>query len=248
MPQLCQVFIMTAWIKFPQYLDKSYGKLIYKWSGDITKEKLHNSVNHPDPSLPVGCHHCGFHEEESCLQYLFWDFMARWQQHSLMYVPLYLVPRLVMRAKSLIQDPLEFVGGYVHNVLVSGLFLSTYVIAAKSTICISRNFYATSNKLSLAGAVLAAASCGPSVLWERQSRRIELLLYVSQRVREACMLFYSGPVATKSHWRFTHTCGAKLCVLGWGNRVALALRCWARPRHSFPRLIDVFCHMFHVRL
>lgn len=174
---------MTSWIKFPQYLDKSYSKLIFKWSGDITKHKLHHSVNHPDPSLPIGCKHCGFHEEDSCVQYLFWDFMARWQDSSLMYVPLYLAPKLLMRGRALVDDPVKFVGGYVHNVLISGLFLATYVAAAKSTICLSRNLFATTNKLSLAGAVVAAASCGPSVLWERQSRRIELLLYVSQRVR-----------------------------------------------------------------
>jgi hypothetical protein len=177
------VFIMTAWMKFPQYLDKSYSKLIYKWSGDITKEKMHHSINHPDPALPLGCKSCGFHQEDSCLQYLLWDFLARWQQHSVMYVPLYLVPRLLMRGKTLVKDPVGFVGPYVHDVLVSGLFLSTYVLAAKSTMCIGRSFFATTNQLSLAGAVWAAASTGPSVLWERPSRRIELLLYVSQRVR-----------------------------------------------------------------
>ena len=76
---------MTAWIKFPQYLDKSYGKLIYKWSGDLTPEKVEKCLNNPDPSLPIGCNHVGFHDGP-CTQYLFWDFMARWQDHSLMFV------------------------------------------------------------------------------------------------------------------------------------------------------------------
>ncbi len=181
--QVCEVFIMTSWMKFPQYLDKSYSKLVFKWSGDITKEKMHNSLNHPDPSLPVGCHHCGFHEEKSCLQYLFWDFLKRWQQHSTMYVPLYLVPRLLMRGRTLVEDPLSFVGPYVHDVLVSGLFLSTYVVAAKSVICLHRAFFAATNQMTLAATVCASAATGPSVLWERPSRRIELLLYVTQRVR-----------------------------------------------------------------
>ena len=118
--QVCQVVIMTCWAKFPQYLDPAYNRLIYKWCGDMTQKEaqtgmdascacglMRNAANGvllfaltalhcPDPSLPVGCHHCGFHKEESCLQYQFWYFLDRWQQHSLMFVLMYARLRLAL--------------------------------------------------------------------------------------------------------------------------------------------------------
>jgi hypothetical protein len=109
--------------------------------------------------------------------------MERWQDHSLMYVPLYLLPRLLFRGATLLKDPVFFTGGYVRDVLVSGLFLASYVLAAKGSICVLKRVE-TSNNMSLASTVVMAASTGLSALWERPSRRIELLLYVSQRVRE----------------------------------------------------------------
>ena len=77
---------MTCWAKFPQYLDPGYNRLIFKWCGDMTPKKLNDCLNQPAVLTPVGCKHCGFHEEESCLQYLFWYFMDRWQHNSLMCV------------------------------------------------------------------------------------------------------------------------------------------------------------------
>ena len=77
---------MTCWAKFPQYLDPGYNRLIFKWCGDMSPESLDKCLNNPAVLTPVGCKHCGFHEEESCLQYLFWYFMDRWQHNSLMCV------------------------------------------------------------------------------------------------------------------------------------------------------------------
>ena len=155
--------------------------LIHKWSGDISKHKMHHSVRFPDPALPVSCKACGFHEEDSCVQYLMWDFFERWQQSAMMYVPLYLVPRLLLSSNRLLTDPVKFTHGYVRDVLLSGLFLATYILFPKATICTWRKFGIT-NAATLPVAVIAGASAGPSVLWERYSRRIELLSYVSQRV------------------------------------------------------------------
>lgn len=172
---------MTSFVKFPHYLDKSYKKLIFKWSGDMTQHKLDLAINNPNPNGPSSCNLSGFHEGP-CVQYVFWDFMARWQQNALMYVPVYLVPKLITRRKQLITEPIEFLGGYLQNVLVSGLFLATYIAAAKSMMCTFKRIEMTNN-ISLLATALTSASTGFSVLWERRSRRIELLLYVSQRVR-----------------------------------------------------------------
>eukprot|EP00475_Leptophrys_vorax_P026776 TRINITY_DN37_c0_g1_i2.p1 TRINITY_DN37_c0_g1~~TRINITY_DN37_c0_g1_i2.p1 ORF type:complete len:545 (-),score=119.88 TRINITY_DN37_c0_g1_i2:949-2583(-) len=92
------------------------------------------------------------------------------------YVPVYLIPLVLFKSKTIISAPVKTFISTVMNVAQSSLFLSTYCGSAWYITCILRNYFAGYNGGQFIG--LASGLSGLSVLLEKKPRRIELALYV----------------------------------------------------------------------
>ena len=91
--------------------------------------------------------------------------------------------------------PLYVAKSLARNLTHSSLFLATMVVVARYAICLLRNAAGRPPPLPLYIPVVAGSLCGLSVLWERVSRRKELVLFLIPQVLNMLHV-----LTRDSHW------------------------------------------------
>ena len=98
------------------------------------------------------------------------------------YIPLHVVPVLLFKRHRLRQEPTKTIKQTVKNIMMSSLFLSTYVAVFRYLLCVFKNARGKVDRWNLVG---AAFFCGFAVIFENEPRRNELALYLLPRAFEA---------------------------------------------------------------
>ncbi|GJP85001.1 hypothetical protein CLOP_g15038 [Closterium sp. NIES-67] len=98
------------------------------------------------------------------------------------YVPVYLVPALLVHRSSLLQKPLSIALRTAVGAARSSLFLATYCGTAWFWTCNIHQLVGKCTRATMAG---GAFLCGLAVLLEKKSRRMELALYCFSRAIES---------------------------------------------------------------
>jgi hypothetical protein len=95
-------------------------------------------------------------------------------------VPIYILPLLIWKRAKLAASPTSMLLKVGVSIFKSAMMLTAYIAAMKGTMCAARHFERKQGGAMhwLSGAV-AGALTGPCVLWENQSRRSELAIYVA---------------------------------------------------------------------
>jgi len=110
----------------------------------------------------------------SCTTHFFQYFQAAYFRAIPVYIPIYVLPLVCFRFKSLFKHPLANIVSTATGIGRSSLFLSTYCSVAWYVACIISKIYKHSTLTGFIGGFCA----GLSVAIEKKGRRIELALYV----------------------------------------------------------------------
>ncbi|CAI5493823.1 unnamed protein product [Closterium sp. Naga37s-1] len=115
-----------------------------------------------------------------------WHFLsflpAAYMRAVPVYVPVYLVPALLVHRSSLLRQPLSIALRTALGAARSSLFLATYCGTAWFWTCNIHQLVGKCTRATMAG---GAFLCGLAVLLEKKSRRMELALYCFSRAIES---------------------------------------------------------------
>jgi len=183
--------IMYALVHGRNTMDRKYYKWICNMGNlpDTTIQKVFRSAK--DSNLMyrqidepfVACSPT-FHEETSCFIHNSKDWFAGLFRAARIYIPVHFLPMLLFTPKLVMNNPLLYLYRKGLNTIRSSLFLTTYQVNMKYTICTIRNLIKDDPWwIGIIGGFFA----GLSILIEHPRRRIELLLYVMPRALEILM-------------------------------------------------------------
>ncbi|CAI2381199.1 unnamed protein product [Moneuplotes crassus] len=99
-----------------------------------------------------------------------------------MYLPVHLIPVLIFKWKKLKKTPWKVLKKMFKDTFYSVLWLSTYIALYRYFFCLFKNLRGKIDRTSVG---LAGFFCGFGLLWEAQSRQIEMSLYFFPRVLES---------------------------------------------------------------
>lgn len=99
-----------------------------------------------------------------------------------MYLPVYLVPALIVHRQDLLKRPYTIVGKSVFGIARSSLFLSSYCASAWMWTCILFRIFKTCNIPMVA---MGTFPTGFALAIEKKSRRMEISLYCLARAIES---------------------------------------------------------------
>jgi len=180
--------IIYAFLLETDLLDQGY----YRWilnMGQVTHDGLHLTLrarrDHLEktgellPFVPCQPHyHSG-----SCVGHCTTDWVLGLGRAAKIYAPVHIIPLLLFRYKKLLSNPMQQVVDTGRNVLLSSMFLSSYVFAVKFSQCMMRN---TTMQDTAPQAILGGFFTGFACLFERPSRVSELMLYCVPKSLEVC--------------------------------------------------------------
>lgn len=180
--------IMYGFLFMPEILVPSY----YKWilsMGNFTDPKglVATLIERRDAWFKRGekipfrrCSH-GYHEGP-CTPYCIMDWFGGLLRAAKIYLPVHLLPLVLFRYKSLINDPKDQLLHSAKGFISSCMFLSTYVFCVKSSQCFLRN---ARQRDSGWHALISGMLTGLATYFETKSRVSELMLYCVPRGMEA---------------------------------------------------------------
>jgi hypothetical protein len=183
--------IMYGFLFMPEILQPSY----YKWilrMGVVTDKGLAGTLRERrDTFFKTGelipfrpCSH-GYHTGP-CTVHCATDWVAGLLRAGKIYLPVHLVPLLLLRTKALAKDPAPVLSRTALGFASSCAFLSTYVLCVKGSQCFLRNL-----RQEDAGwhALVAGLLTGLSTYLEQPARISELMLYCLPRGLEATWIY-----------------------------------------------------------
>ncbi|XP_071114487.1 transmembrane protein 135-like [Haliotis cracherodii] len=173
---LCCGFLVYCTALRPSVLAKGYYHSILKWSRDYTDTKLDLLFRLPSDHF-ISCQEGGLHAY-SCTRHAFWDFLCSLSSFVKLYLPIHVTPIVIFRRHLIVEKPKDVILSLLRNLVMSGAFLSTMVMLAKYVICLQRNFIRKPPPLPPFVPIVAGFVCGLGVLFERESRRKELALFL----------------------------------------------------------------------
>eukprot|EP00798_Chlamydomonas_sp_ICE-L_P004119 gene4119-14223_t len=193
--QILYSFIMMPSTLPPSYikfLNKHAGKELWVWKA-VREQALRNSTGLPPTRLKSlsetrFCNHvarspCGFwHPGQSCSSHTISYLPTTYARAIGVYVPVYLIPALLVHREKLIKKPMEIWPKVVAGIGRSSLFLTLYIAAAFGSVCGGIN---ASGSVSGHGIASSVWLSGLATLVEKKSRRMELALYCASRAVEA---------------------------------------------------------------
>ncbi|KAI8899260.1 hypothetical protein BC833DRAFT_586528 [Globomyces pollinis-pini] len=124
------------------------------------------------PGMPC----CVFHpKDESCTAYC----VTMWGKVFIDIVPVYLaltgIPMLILKTKSIIAKPIEYIKRIAYAVTRSSIFLASYLSFFQTGMCLFSNILPdTCNKY---WTYILGGLCGFTVLFEQKPKRSELAMY-----------------------------------------------------------------------
>ena len=126
--------------------------------------------------------HCKHIHDHSCEWTGLLKFFQIFNKAYKFYIPLHCIPVLLFKRSRLRQEPKKVVTGTLRNIIMSSAFLATYVAVFRYLLCFFKN---TRGKVDRWNPIGACFSCGFAVIFEPESRRNELALYLIPGALEA---------------------------------------------------------------
>ncbi|KAI8466070.1 MAG: hypothetical protein J3K34DRAFT_524830 [Monoraphidium minutum] len=192
--------IIYAFIMHPETLPPSYVRFIrkqgakelfvYQGIQELARRSARRLPLHPLSSL-AGTPHaaaaapipCGFfHPGQSCAGHAVSILPRNYERALRVYVPVYLLPMLLVHRQRLLKEPLPILNKAAFGVARSSLFLSLCISVAFGGACAGHNMLGRTGPSILA---LSTWVGGLALLVEKKSRRMELALYVLSRSLES---------------------------------------------------------------
>jgi len=187
---ITNVPIVYGFLYEPEILDKGY----YKWilnMGNVPEIGVIKTFREPMYARERGeilpfqpC--CPHYHEGPCPNYIFKDFFWGLGRAGKIYLPVHLLPLLIFRYKSLVNDTVKTLAHTVKAFISSCVFLSSYVVFIKSTVCFNRNRLKRDERWF---GVVAGLLTSFSTYFERPSRVSELMLYCVPRSMLGAWMF-----------------------------------------------------------
>ncbi|XP_057533387.1 uncharacterized protein LOC130811204 isoform X1 [Amaranthus tricolor] len=195
--------ILSAYILKQESLPSSYKSFLNKHGGkdisilqgvkDIASglpfsnlgviEKYYKSIGMNiklDPEMKVPCSFV--HGNQSCEAHFLTFLVEAYKRAVPVYLPVYLVPALIVHRQDLLKRPYSIVGKSVFGIARSSLFLSTYCASAWMWTCILFRIF---KRCTIPMVVLGTFPPGLALAIEKKSRRIEISLYCLARAIES---------------------------------------------------------------
>ncbi|XP_040243475.1 uncharacterized protein [Aegilops tauschii subsp. strangulata] len=205
-------------------------------------EKYYKSVGVDiklDPDMKVPC--SIVHGNQSCAGHFISFLLQAYGRAVPVYIPVYLVPALVVHRQDLMKRPYTIMGKSLLGTARSSLFLSMYCASAWAWTCF---LFRTFEKCSTPLVVLGTFPAGLALFIEKKSRRTEISLYCLARAIESF---------------FTCMTDAGLCppilqikradVVVFSMATSIIMHCYAQEREVFrSKYLNVLDWVFGVPL
>ncbi|KAG1660912.1 hypothetical protein FOA52_007952 [Chlamydomonas sp. UWO 241] len=192
--------IVYSFLMMPSTLPRSYVRFISKQSGKepwvwkgVQEQALRNwkgetpaplnllrGTPHADLVSKIPCEF--YHPGQSCVAHTVSRLPASYVRALGVYIPVYLVPALLVHRQRLIKQPAVLLPKVAAGIARSSLFLTLYIALAFGGACAGFRTTGTSTGPILAATVWAG---GLATLAEKKSRRMELALYCASRALES---------------------------------------------------------------
>ncbi|KAK3148139.1 hypothetical protein QOZ80_3BG0291220 [Eleusine coracana subsp. coracana] len=146
-------------------------------------EKYYKSVGVDlklDPNMKVPC--SIVHGNQSCSGHFLSFLLQAYGRALPVYVPVYLVPALVVHRQDLMKRPYTIMGKSLLGTARSSLFLSVYCASAWAWTCLLFRIFQSCNTPLV---ILGTFPTGLALFIEKKSRRIEISLYCLARAIES---------------------------------------------------------------
>eukprot|EP00898_Chlorokybus_atmophyticus_P001311 jgi/Chlat1/2180/Chrsp17S02753 len=232
--------ILYAWILQPSTLPPSYISFLNKHGGkDVSIIRTlaqiiarggatgpnSRTASAPPPSnlpkLPCPVVHSGL----SCTWHYLSFFPSAYMRALPVYLPVYLVPALLVHRAGLLTRPLNIITKALMGAFRSSVFLAAYCTTAWGGTCLTHNLLQSTSGAKLA---LGAAPAGLAVLFEKKSRRMELALYCTARAIESF-----ARCTTAWGWVKGVHLLQRLDVVLFSLATATIMHCYSRERDVF---------------
>lgn len=133
-----------------------------------------------DPDMKVPC--SIVHGNQPCMTHVITFLVQAYKRALPVYLPVYLVPALIVHRQDLLKRPYTILGKSVFGIARSSLFLSTYCASAWMWTCI---LFRTFKRCNIPMVAMGTFPTGLALAIEKKSRRIEISLYCLGRAIES---------------------------------------------------------------
>ncbi|XP_078164409.1 uncharacterized protein LOC144559268 isoform X2 [Carex rostrata] len=176
-----------------------------------------------DPNMKIPC--SIVHGNQSCSGHFLSFFIQAYGRAVPVYLPVYLVPALIVHRQGLLKRPYTILGKTIKGIARSSLFLSIYCSSAWVWTCFLFRIFQRCNIPMVA---MATFPTGLALLIEKKSRRIEISLYCLSRAIESFFTCMSDagfcPPASKLK---------RSDVVVFSMATAVIMHCYAQERDVF---------------
>ncbi|KAF3326428.1 Transmembrane protein 135 [Carex littledalei] len=176
-----------------------------------------------DPNMKIPC--SIIHGNQSCSGHFLSFFIQAYGRAVPVYLPVYLVPALIVHRQGLLKRPYTILGKTIKGIARSSLFLSIYCSSAWVWTCFLFRIFRRCNIPMVA---MATFPTGLALLIEKKSRRIEISLYCLSRAIESFFTCMSDagfcPPASKLK---------RSDVVVFSMATAVIMHCYAQERDVF---------------
>eukprot|EP00250_Pteridium_aquilinum_P031245 c43296_g1_i1 orf=221-1786(-) len=241
--------ILSAWILKPDSLPSSYISFLNRHGGkdiSVMKSLKELAFNNPltnldivkrwyksmgmdvqlDPNMSIPC--SVVHGNQDCLSHFFWFLGQAYLRSLPVYVPVYLIPAIIVHRRGLLKKPLPIFSKTLLGMARSSLFLSTYCASAWFWTCM---LFRVSRKCSPPIIALGTFPTGLAVLLEKKSRRMEIALYCFARALESFSICFSDGDYMLSKWKSKSP--KRLDVVLFSIATSVIMHCYAQERDVF---------------
>jgi len=138
-----------------------------------------------------------FHSNHTCLE----EAVERWFKVAAStykyYIPIHLIPFLLFKLKHLKKDPTKTITKATISYVKSICFMSTYIAILKYTLCKAKNIR---GRIDGVNPMLGAFFGAWGILWESESRRVEIALFIMTRFFETVWNYLKHRGYVKPIW------------------------------------------------
>ncbi|XVE55499.1 hypothetical protein DITRI_Ditri03aG0163500 [Diplodiscus trichospermus] len=175
-----------------------------------------------DPNMKIPC--SMIHGNQSCSEHVVSFLIEAYKRALPVYLPVYLVPALVVHRQDLLKGPYTILGKGIVGTARSSLFLSAYCTSAWMYTCLLFRIL----KCNIPMVAIGTFPTGLALAIEKKSRRIEISLYCFARAIESfftCMADVGYLPQSKKLKRAD--------VIIFSLSTAIIMHCYAREREVF---------------
>ncbi|XP_065847128.1 uncharacterized protein [Euphorbia lathyris] len=176
-----------------------------------------------DPKMQTPC--TIIHGNASCSSHLMSFFVQACKRAFPVYLPVYLIPALIVHRRGLLERPSSILGRGLLGTARSSLFLATYSSSSWMWTCILFRLF---KRCNIPMVTIATFPAGIALAIEKKSRRMEIALYCFARAMES---FYSC-MADAGY--FPQSKNLKRAdVVIFSISTAIIMHCYAQEREVF---------------